>query len=133
MAAVLIIISIMEFLQEGRLERIRNVRSFDTVVEGDFTDEISALYPDFEVFSYGEADALISGHAARIRFIDDDYDGGVMMLGGEMDSLVVSYPMLFSLSDSHSASVMPVLHALSRTYSYMNWFTPNPSKVDPRP
>ena len=75
MAAVLIIISIMEFLQEGRLERIRDVRSFDTVVEGDFTDEISALYPDFEVFSYGEADALISGHAARIRFIDDDYDG----------------------------------------------------------
>ena len=106
MAAVLIIISIMEFLQEGRLERIRDVRSFDTVVEGDFSDEISALYPDFKVFSYGEADALISGHAARIRFIDDDYDGGVMMLGGEMDSLVVSYPMLFSLPDSHSASVM---------------------------
>ncbi len=105
-AAVLIVISVMEALQEGRLERIRAVRSFDTIVPGNHADEIRELYPDLEVFSYGEAEALISGRAVRVRFIDEDYDGGVIMLQGNQEGLVVSYPVMLSLPESGSASLL---------------------------
>ena len=105
-AAVIIVISIMEFLQEGRLDRIRAVRSFDTVIPGDHAEDIRSLYPGFPVFAYGETDALLSGHAVKLRFIDEDYDGGLIMLAGNQEGLVVSYPVMLSLPESHSASLL---------------------------
>lgn len=104
-AVVLSVMAIMDYLQEGRLERIRRVRSFDTVVSGDACAELRALYPDLSVFVYGETEALVSGKAMRIRFIDGSYDGGILMLSGDDSALVLSYPSMLSL-DGKEASVM---------------------------
>ena len=123
-ATVIVVISIMEFLQEGRLDRIRAVRSFDTVIPGDHAEELGDLYPDLKVFRYGETEALLSGRAARVRFIDDGYDGGIMMLQGNQEGLVVSYPTLLSLPDVQSASLLLLSRGSSGRMLPSSWTVP---------
>ena len=52
LVVVNVVISIMDFLQNGRFEDIREVRSFDIVVEGKHKDELTPLFPDSTIFEY---------------------------------------------------------------------------------
>lgn len=89
-AVLLTVISIMNYLQGSRIERIRDVRSFDAVVEGDRRDELSIRFPSASVFLYAEEDALIGERAYTIRFIDNEYDGGIEVIG-DVSGMVVPY------------------------------------------
>lgn len=91
LAMLMIVISIMDYLQSSRFESIRDVRSFDAVVEGSRKDELSNLFPEASVFEYAETDALLGGRAFLIRFIDEDYDGGVRMVTGDSSRVAVPY------------------------------------------
>ena len=100
-AVLVSVISVMEYLQDTRLEAIRNVRSFDAVIAGDAEDELEALFPSASVFLYAEEDALVSGSAVSVRFVGEDYDGGIHVRG-ETSGLVVPY----SLSSSSVSLTM---------------------------
>ena len=87
-AVLITVIAIMNYLQGSRLTAIRDVRSFDAVVDGRFADEFSSRFPSCSVFEYAEVDALLDGRAVVIRYIDDDYDGGIE-IEGDLSSIVV--------------------------------------------
>lgn len=91
LAMMIVIIAVMGFLQNERFVEIRNVRSFDVVVDGRHTEELKKLFPESVVFSYGEGEALVSDGAFLVRYIDSDYDGGLHILGGDASSLLVPY------------------------------------------
>ncbi len=91
LSVVTLVISIMNCLQSTRFSLIRDVRSFDCVVEGDRKDEIKQILPSAVVFTYGEGEALTRGGAYLVRYIDSDYDGGLNMLFGDFSALVIPY------------------------------------------
>lgn len=93
LSVVVVVISIMTYLQESRFSRIRAVRSFDIVVDGAFKDEIDPILSDATVFEYGEWEALIGSKAFLVRYIDDEYKGGIRYLMGDGDSLVLPYSL----------------------------------------
>ena len=95
LAVLMVTISVMEYLQDGRFERIRDVQSFDITIEGDFRDEMRLRYPDSSVFLYGESEVLAAGSAYTVRYIDSDYDGGVIFGEGNLDTLAVPYSLYF--------------------------------------
>ena len=68
-AVLISVISVMDYLQGTRLRGVRDVRSFDAVVQGDVVDELSIRFPDASIFPYAEEDALVSGKAYSIRYI----------------------------------------------------------------
>ncbi|MBQ0070939.1 MAG: hypothetical protein KBS81_03650 [Spirochaetales bacterium] len=96
LAMVIVILSIMNFLQQDRFVSIRSVRSFDVVVNGDHKEEISSLFPSTSVFVYGEGEALVPGGAYLVRYIDEDYDGGLHYLYGEGKGLSIPYSLFSS-------------------------------------
>ena len=104
MAIFITVISIMDYLQGERIGRIRDVRSFDIVIEGSFREDAEAMFPDADVFVYAEKEALAEGRAVVIRYIGDDYNGSISMLRGDSSGLVVPY-QLMSLSDDGTISV----------------------------
>lgn len=83
--------SVMDYLQSGRFEGIRDSVSFDVTVSGDCRDEMKERYPDASVFVYGETEALASGSAYTLRYVDGTYDGGIMLWQGEKGGLLVPY------------------------------------------
>lgn len=93
LVVVVVIISIMDFLQDSRFKQIREVRSFDLVVEGRHGDELKELYPDATIFEYGEGEAMIDGNAFLVRYIDSNYDGGLRLVGGSFDGLAIPYSL----------------------------------------
>ena len=86
-----VVISIMTYLQSSRFTSIREVRSFDLVVDGDCCDEIKALLPESEVFLYGEGEALSEDGSFLVRYIDSSYDGGVEYYIGDASSLAIPF------------------------------------------
>lgn len=88
---VIVISSIMSYLQRERFDDIRNVRSFDAVFEGDRLEELKSLFTDKSIFKYGESEALVDGKAFFVRFIDESYDGGIRILGGSDEGLLYPY------------------------------------------
>ena len=93
-----VVISIMDFLQNDRFSDIRDVRSFDVVVEGRHKDELSSLFPSSVVFEYGDGEALSENGAYNVRYISPDYDGGLNIIYGDSSSLLVPYSV-FRFSD----------------------------------
>ena len=87
------VLSIMDFLQRSRFDDIRAVRSFDIVINGEHKEEMRELYPSLSVFLYAEGEALIDGSAYLLRYIDDDYDGGLRYLRGDSFSLSIPYAL----------------------------------------
>ncbi len=77
LAVLMMVVSVMLYLQNGRFERIREFSSFDLVLEGDVKDEMEKLYPDASVFVYGETEVLGDGEAYTLRYIGNDYDCGI--------------------------------------------------------
>ena len=59
MAIFITVISIIDYLQGERIGRIRDVRSFDIVIEGSFREDAEAMFPDADVFVYAEKEALL--------------------------------------------------------------------------
>lgn len=107
LAMVVVIISIMDFLQGSRFEQIRQVRSFDLVVDGQHKKELKELYPEAIVFEYGEGEALIDGNAFLVRYIDDSYDGGIRMIAGNYDTLAIPYSLYrTNTSQSYTISLL---------------------------
>lgn len=98
LVVVNVVISIMDFLQNGRFEDIRDVRSFDIVVEGKHKEELSQYFPKSILFEYGEGEALTSDGAYNVRYISSDYDGGLNILYGDSSSLMVPYSLFRSSS-----------------------------------
>ena len=122
LAVTLLVMSVMEYLQEGRIEKVRAVQSFDAAVEGDRKEEMKALFPSCPVFLYKEEDALLGGHAVTVRYIDEDYDGGLNRLSGDFSSLVVPYSLWFGL-EGGKATLAVIQEGrsgarLPRSYSY---------------
>ena len=106
LVVVNVVISIMDFLQNGRFEDIRNVRSFDIVVEGKHKEELTSLFPDSVIFEYGEGEALSSSGAYNVRYISSDYDGGLNIIFGDTSSLLVPYSLFRSSSGKLSLSML---------------------------
>lgn len=90
LAVLMVTVSVMDHLQQGRFERIRDVSSFDIVLDGDVADEMRARYPKASVFVYGEGSAVGDGSVYRIRYIGPDYDGG-LELEGSLEGIAASY------------------------------------------
>lgn len=93
LAMMIVIIAVMSFLQNERFVEIRKVRSFDLVVEGSHQEELQELFPSASVFTYGEGEALVAGGAYLVRYIDEDYDGGLRFLLGDTSSLLIPYTL----------------------------------------
>lgn len=91
LTVVTVVISVMNFLQGSRFDSIRDVRSFDCTVEGDLSDEISAILPDSVVFTYGEGEAITQSGSYLVRYIDSSYDGGLEFYIGDASTLAVPY------------------------------------------
>ena len=112
-AVLLTVISMMEYMQGSRLDAIRAVRSFDAVIAGDVRDAIKELFPSASVFLYAEEEALSSGRAVTVRFIDEEYDGGIH-ISGSLEGLVVPYTepsaevALMMMGRGRSGVMMPV-------------------------
>ncbi len=122
-AVLISVISVMDYLQGTRLRGVRDVRSFDAVVQGDVVDELSIRFPDASIFPYAEEDALVSGKAYSIRYIDSSYDGGIEIIG---DASGIAVPYSFPsdaveavmLSEGQSGAVLPLLSRYSVTGRY---------------
>ncbi|MCI7607372.1 MAG: hypothetical protein MSS69_11540 [Spirochaetales bacterium] len=106
LVVVNVVISIMDFLQNGRFEDIRDVRSFDIVVEGKHKEELSQYFPGSILFEYGEGEALTSDGAYNVRYISSDYDGGLKILYGDSSSLMVPYSLFRSSSGKITLSML---------------------------
>ena len=91
LTVVTVVISVMNFLQGSRFDSIRDVRSFDCTVEGDCSDEISALLPDAVVFTYGDGEAITESGSYLVRYIDSSYEGGLEFYMGDTSTLAVPY------------------------------------------
>lgn len=97
LSITLLVIAVMDYLQEGRMDRIRSVQSFDLTVPGDHAESLRSLFPGSQVFTYAEEEALLSGRAVTVRYISDEYDGGLNRLSGDFSSLAVPYSIYFQL------------------------------------
>lgn len=107
LSIVVVVISIMSYLQSSRFDRIRAVRSFDIVVDGDLKDELQKIYPDATVFEYGEGEALIGSNAYLVRYIDSDYSGGLRYLLGDCSTLSIPYSLYVETrSSSYDISIL---------------------------
>ncbi len=87
------VLSIMDYLQTSRFDDIRAVRSFDLVVDGDYKESLSAMYPEASVFTYAEGEAIIDGSAYLLRYIDSDYNGGLRYLTGDGTGMIIPYSL----------------------------------------
>lgn len=93
LAMVVVVISLMNYMQISRFDNIRDVRSFDLVLDGRHRNEIDDLYPNLTIFEYGEGEALIGGNAYLVRYIDSSYDGGISFIFGDSSSLAIPYSL----------------------------------------
>ncbi len=89
LVVVIVVMSIMNFLQTSRFDSIREVRSFDYTLDGDAKKEIKSILPESNVFTYGMGEAILSSGSFLVRYIDDDYDGGISLYLGDKSSLLV--------------------------------------------
>ncbi|MGN1163432.1 MAG: ABC transporter permease [Candidatus Ornithospirochaeta sp.] len=106
LVVVTVVMSVMDFLQNGRFESIRDTRSFDVTVEGRHKDELALLFPDAVVFEYGEGEALTKDGAYQVRYISSDYDGGLHLAYGDTQSLTVPYSLFRKSGGSVSLSML---------------------------
>lgn len=106
LVVVNVVISIMDFLQNGRFEVLRDVRSFDIVVEGKHKDELSSLFPNSTIFEYGEGEALSEEGAYNVRYTSSDYDGGLNIIYGDSSSLLAPYSLFRSSSGKVTLSML---------------------------
>ena len=120
-AVLMVVLSVMSYLQDTRLSGIRNIKSFDLVAKDASVDELKKLYPGCTVFQYSEEMALVEGHVMNIRYIDPDtYDGGLELLAGDFSSAVIPYSLF--IENGFSDISMNVIHGSTlrdlKTLSY---------------
>lgn len=79
------VLSVMDFLQEGRLSLVCSIQSFPVVVETDDPDEARALAEEYSssatTFIYREDEVLLESGRSQggylVRYIDSSYSGGL--------------------------------------------------------
>lgn len=113
LVVVISVISIMDALQSGQFDAIRNTRSFDYVIEGDVKDEISSLVTKGSVFVYGEGEAITESGAYLVRYIDSSYEGKINYYIGDSSSLLV--PMSFYRSSNGGTVTLYMLKTGEKT------------------
>lgn len=86
-----LIMSIMNSLQSSRFDTVRKVRSFDCVVIGDYKGDLMSLFPNYKIFEFKEGEVLIGEDATLVRYIDQDYLGGINILIGSENGLLVPF------------------------------------------
>lgn len=102
-----IVLSVMTYLQSARFDSIRDVRSFDCIVDGEYKSELEELFPEHTVFQYAEGEALAGNRAFLVRYIDSDYNGGIDYLAG--DGSVLSIPYSFYIEDKSPEKTIVML------------------------
>ena len=81
-------LSVMDWLQKGRMDVLRQVRSFPLTVETGSLDEAQALADEYgdvaHVFTYRQDQGLLmaagESRGVAVRYIDEDYDGSLYAL-----------------------------------------------------
>lgn len=84
---VMVILSLMDFLQAGQLDRVRDIRSFPLTVSVSDKDEAYRLAKELSssgrTFIYKEDKGLLAAGSdsagVNIRYVGEDYDGGLFM------------------------------------------------------
>lgn len=124
LVVVTVVMAVMNYLQSSRFDAIRDVRSFDCTVEGDYAGEIRELLPSSVVFTYGEGEALSESGSYLVRYIDSTYEGGLSLYYGDSSSLVVPYSFYrqnglkdISLSMLRSGRAVTTLKSIDYTIS----------------
>lgn len=120
-AVLIVVLSVMDYLQNTRLSRIRDIKSFDLVVKDASVEEVEKLYPGCTVFQYSEEMALVEGHVMNIRYMDPaTYDGDLELLTGDFSCAVIPYSLF--IENGLSDISMNVLHGSTlrdlKTLSY---------------
>ena len=101
---LLCVLSIMEHLQSGRFSYIKKIRSFPVVIKADKEFDIDSLSKEFFneaiVFEYKTGEGLLkikdSEYAINIRYIDSDYEGGLVVSGEKGKDLLIPYRLFLS-------------------------------------
>ncbi len=106
LATLMVTISVMEYLQTGRFDKIRASSSFDITLSGDFSKEMKERFPSATVFSYGETEVLGDGNIFTLRYIDDEYDGELSVRITGDGVLLVPYTSYSYSEDSMSITMM---------------------------
>ena len=97
-AVLMVVLSVMLYLQDGRFDRIRSFSSFDIVISGDYEAEMEKRFPSADVFVYGEAEAMGEGEAYTVRYIGEDYP--LPSASSAQHGLVVPYSVYSRYGDS---------------------------------
>lgn len=118
LVVVIVVIAIMNFLQTSRFDAIRDVRSFDYILQGNHKDEIKSLLGDADVFVYGEGEAITSSGSYLIRYIDNSYDGGLRFYLGDTSSLVI--PLSFYRKNGSGETSLYMLRSGERVTGLKN-------------
>lgn len=113
LVVVITVISIMDFLQNSQFSSIRDIRSFDCVIEGDVKDEISSLVSSPDIFVYGEGEAITNSGAYLVRYIDSSYKGGINYYFGDSSSLLV--PLSFYRENGKNKATLYILKTGEKT------------------
>ncbi|MCR5731326.1 MAG: hypothetical protein K6G51_00055, partial [Sphaerochaetaceae bacterium] len=95
------VLSVMDYMQRGRFEDLKSVRSFPIVIEGG-EEHYESLIDEFSdraiVFKYRSGEGLVrkgnETFPVKIRYIDEYYEGGITSTG-EVDKGVLLPISLF--------------------------------------
>ena len=98
LAVFMVTMSVMEYLQAGRFDRIRDAKSFDITITGDYAAEMKERFPSSDVFVYGETEVLGNGDAYTLRYIDENYSGALSV--NQTGNGVLLVPYTYTSSDS---------------------------------
>ncbi len=106
------VLAVMDYMQEGRFEDLKRVRSFPVVIEGG-EENYEELKSEFDslaiVFAYRTGDGLLRTEKGttpvEIRYIDDDYEGGVSHNGDVEDGILLPVSLFFDNNRKQSISL----------------------------
>ena len=104
--ALIVTISVMDFLQNSRFTSLREVKSFDLVVQSEEIEEVKAIVGETPCFIYKEMPALLvtdtQSKAVMVRYIDESYQGGLYSSSLNLvnDGALISPYYMNSFSDN---------------------------------
>ena len=106
------VLSVMDYMQEGRFDELKSIRSFPVVIEGgeDMYDELIKEYSDRAiVFRYRTGEGLLrtDGNTlpVLIRYIDDGYAGAMNIVGKLEDGVLLPFSIFRALGSSYEINL----------------------------
>jgi|GEM_PF-1522970 len=96
------VLSVMDYMQKGRFEDLKRVRSFPVVIEGgeEMYEELKREFSSSAiVFPYRTGEGLIRSSRGttpvEIRYIDEAYEGGISHSGDIEDGILLPVSLFF--------------------------------------